>query len=386
MAAWKWTCCMTVLSIVVGGNVLFLSGCSRKDNETANNDQIIASLKEQINELKAQIQTLQHHLDLERSKLAVSQQETTTPNAKKSIDGNLIQFSRMDSNDPNQTIQVSQDPNSEGPETLITGVVSKIIEGGLGQDETVELALLKEENKRLKKELERLQLLLIQEDRIVTGYQNAEEVSREFELRRSPVRKIDFLESLSQLSEERDPTILPTIQKALDSLDPDVAIAASRLLKNYKSAEVLPVVEQALLSSNDEVRVNALEPLGNIDDPLAVDFLINALNDKSEAVRSQVLEIAGDQEGEIELAVLSAAMNSLYDDVRYEALSLLEFRGDSDVVPILIEGLKDPDLEYVEETNSVLSFLIDQEFLSYEDATSWWEQNKDRYDEDLFEK
>lgn len=386
MAAWKSAFCMTVLSIVVGGNVLFLSGCSRKDNETANNDQIVASLKENINELKAQIQTLQHHIDLEKSKLAVSQQETTTPNAKESIDGNLIQFSQMDPNDPNQTVQVSQDRNPEDPETLITGLAAKIIKHNLGPEETLELALLKEENKQLKKELERLQLLLIQKGEIVTDNRNAEEMSREFELRRSPVRKIDFLESLSQLSEERDPEILPIIQKALESLDPDVAIAASKLLKNYKSVEVLPVVEQALLSSNDEVRTNALKPLGYINDPLAADFLIHALNDKSEAVRSHALEIAGDQEGEIQLDVLSAAMNSLYDDVRYEALSLLEFRGDSDVVPILLEGLKDPDLEYVEETNSVLSFLIDQEFRSYEEATSWWEQNKDRYDEDLFEK
>ncbi len=55
-------------------------------------------------------------------------------------------------------------------------------------------------------------------------------------------------------------------------------------------------------------------------------------------------------------------MSSYFDDVRYEALSPLEFRGDSDVVPILIEGLNDSYLEYLEETNSVFSFLIDREF------------------------
>jgi len=386
MVKWKRAFCLIVLYTAIVGNVLFQSGCSSKDDETANNDQLIAALKEQINVLKAQIQILQSDLDLERRKLAGSQHESIIPDTKQSIDGDIIQFSQIDSNDPNQAVQVSRDPNSEKPDTLLAGLISKIVEGNPGQDETSELALLKAENKRLKKELERLQSLLIQEDRIVAGYQSAEEVSREFELRRSPVSKVEFLESLSSLSEQRDPAILPTIQKALASSDPDVSLAASKLLKNYKSPEVLPIIEQALLSSSDEVRVNALEPLGNINDPLAVDFLINALNDKSEAIRSQVLEIAGEQEGEIELAVLSAAMSSNYDDVKYEALSLLEFRGDSDVVPIVIEGLKDLDLKYVEETNSVLNFLIDREFQSYEEAVVWWEQNKDKYDEDLFEK
>ena len=38
-----------------------------------------------------------------------------------------------------------------------------------------------------------------------------------------------------------------------------------------------------------------------------------------------------------------------------------------------------------EEVNSVLYFLIDQEFETYEDAIAWWDQNQHKYDEDLFE-
>ena len=114
-------------------------------------------------------------------------------------------------------------------------------------------------------------------------------------------------------------------------------------------------------------------------------MLAIALDDKSEDVRSAALEIADDHEGDIQLSVLRHAVSSPHYDVRSEAISLLEFRGDHSVVDIIIEGLLDSNAEFREEVNSALDLLIDREFKNHETARTWWDQNKDKYDEDLFE-
>lgn len=386
LAVGRRTCCVTVLVTSVLGYVLLLSGCSRQDGKTGPDDELVSALRDEINELKAQVQFLQRALDLEGRRSALGHQTPPTVDANQGIDENSIQLALLDSNDPSQATTVLHDPNSVESHGLIATVADKIGERGPGYTEPTDLAWLKEENRRLKNELARLQRRLTEAGEISTNYQDASQVLRAFESRRSPVRQIDFLNSLAQMSEARDALILPTIQKALGSPDPEVVLTASGLLQNFKSAEALPLIEQALLSRDDEVRINALRPLEYMNDPLAVGLLVNAFNDKSEAVRDQAIEIAGEQEGETQLIVLSGAMSSDYDDVRYEALSLLELRSDPDVVPVIIEGLRDPDLRFVEETNSALSFLIDQEFQSYEDAVNWWELNKTRYDENLAER
>ena len=211
-------------------------------------------------------------------------------------------------------------------------------------------------------------------------------LSTEWQTKQNPVHKINFLESLADLSMERDPEILPILRQALEDPDPEVCLEASKLLKEYRSPEVLPVIETALLSSNEEVRLNALEPLSEIEDPQVSDLLSTPLNDSSEAVRNEALEVINWQKGDIQLNSLSIAMISEYGDVKKEALSLLEVRGDHKPVPVIMAGLNDPNPEYCEEVNSALSFLVDQEFNSYDEAMAWWDSNKERYDQDLFEK
>jgi len=201
-----------------------------------------------------------------------------------------------------------------------------------------------------------------------------------------PAEKAAFLESLRQIGQEPPRELLPIIREALEDRDPDVSLAASSILADYKSGEVLPLVERALMSPNEEVRMNALEPLEHISDSEVAGLYVAALEDASEDVRSLALEKIGDREDQVQLDVLAAAMRSSFEDVRYEALSLLEFRGDHASVPVIIEGLRSQDVEFREAVHATLSFLFDQEFDSYDQAAAWWRQNSSRYDEDLVEK
>lgn len=201
----------------------------------------------------------------------------------------------------------------------------------------------------------------------------------------SPKRKIELIDSLTELAVEQHPSVIDVVQKALDDPNPVVARDAIGLLEGYETPEILPAISQALESRDEQVRLNALALLGNVDDPEVVELLSRALNDRSENVRSAALEVAQEHTDDIQLSVLEEAISSSYNDVRTEALSLLEFRGDHNTIDIIIEGLLDTDSEFREEVNSALDFLIDREFENYEAARAWWDQNKHRYDEDLFE-
>jgi HEAT repeat protein len=62
---------------------------------------------------------------------------------------------------------------------------------------------------------------------------------------------------------------------------------------------------------------------------------------------------------------------------------MLENIRDHRAVDILIEALRDEDAEFREKVSSAISMLLDKEFESYKEAKTWWEKNRDRYDEDL---
>jgi HEAT repeat protein len=81
--------------------------------------------------------------------------------------------------------------------------------------------------------------------------------------------------------------------------------------------------------------------------------------------------------------VLEAAIACPFSDIKEESVFMLEFIGGHRAVDILIEALRDKDAEFREKVGSAISMLLDKEFESYKEAKTWWEKNRDRYDEDL---
>ncbi len=365
--------------IVLAGCVLAGTGCRSKKEKD-----MIASLRQQITIMQTEIDTLKTDLEQAQAKTAsLGPVELSSDFTGRMLD------------DPNQNLELEQDIKAKALDVILKDAVAKIRQNEGISDEADELMLLKKENELLKNKLQQLRTELekgvtsavgLSGDKSQNAMRETETILKEWALRRSPVQQIDFINSLADLSLERDPGILPILEQALESSDPGVGLAASELLKEYMSSDVLPAVEIALLSSNEGVRLNALEPLSQINDPVVSDILGLALNDDSMNVRNKALDTVKLQKGNIQLNSLTVAMISEYDEVKTEALSLLELRGDRKAVPVIIEGLKDPSPEYREEVNSVLSFLVDHEFDTYDQAVQWWHNNEDRFDEDLFEK
>jgi HEAT repeat protein len=241
-------------------------------------------------------------------------------------------------------------------------------------------------NERFRKALDLLSAVEDGNNQYVEQNTDAMELVKKFDSLSTTQEKLDYLESLDELVAAGDLAVLSVVWKALDDPDPAVGRAAIALIEDYRHPDVIPVLEHALQSTDEQIRADALEPLSNIDDPQVSQLLIQAMNDDAQDIRRNALVIAEDKNDSIQLPVLAKGISSKHDDIKYGSASLLEDRGDHKAMDIIIEGLKDPDPAFREEINEVLNFLVSREFKSYEEARTWWNQNKNRYDDELFEK
>lgn len=196
-------------------------------------------------------------------------------------------------------------------------------------------------------------------------------------------RKIELLRSLFDMAFDQDPCVIGVVQRAAADKDANVALAAIELLQGYESPKVLPAIAKAMKHPNEEVRQTAVNILVDVNDPQVGDLLATALSDKSEDIRNSVLDITKYKDEQIQFRVLEAAISCPFSDIKEESVFMLEYLGGHSAVDILIKALRDRDAEFREKVTSAISGLIDKEFKSYEEAKTWWEKNKDNYDEDL---
>jgi hypothetical protein len=208
-------------------------------------------------------------------------------------------------------------------------------------------------------------------------------VWREFSVTSDSERKIELFKFLPDKAFDRDPCAVAMVQTAVADEDGNVAMAGIELVQGCKSPEVLPVVAKAMSHSDEEVRRTAVGILSDIDDPQTGDLLATALSDDSNDVREAALDAARYKDEQVQFKVLEKGISCPYGDTKGESVAMLENMGGRRAVDILIGALRDKDAEFREGVAASINTLIDKEFVSYEEAKTWWGQNRDKYDEDL---
>jgi hypothetical protein len=206
---------------------------------------------------------------------------------------------------------------------------------------------------------------------------------REFNVTSSNERKIELFKFLPAKAFDRDPCVVAMVQTAVADKDGNLALAGIELVQGCKGPEVLPVVVKAMAHPSEEVRQTAVNMLSDIDDPQAGDLLGKALSDESEDIRNAAFDVARYKDEQVQFKVLEKGISCPYGATKEESVAMLENMGGHRAVDILIEALRDKDAEFREEVTSAISTLIDKEFKSYEEAKTWWEKNRNKYDEDL---
>jgi HEAT repeat protein len=262
------------------------------------------------------------------------------------------------------------------------------------QNDANEIAQLRRENELLRQELSALQTaraIQTSGQAAVTQVQAerrqvdtvVDSVRREFLTNPNLRHKLLLLESLSGLADQQEPALLSILGPALCDPSPEVREASRQYLSRYRGPELVPLIAEAMVHPDPQTRRTAVDLLENGAGPEVLDLFLLAISDAEEEVRSASLDKLENQPDEIQLAVYQTGMASPFSDVKTKTLSLMEFRGDSAIVDLVIKGLEDADPEFREQVNATLTFLVGKDFERYEDAKAWWLENKSQYDDNL---
>ncbi|MGD0552484.1 MAG: HEAT repeat domain-containing protein [Sedimentisphaerales bacterium] len=215
------------------------------------------------------------------------------------------------------------------------------------------------------------------------GRVSTDALQREYNIASSSEKKIEVLQFLPDGEIDHDPCAIEMVRTAVADEDGNVALAGIELVRGCNGPQVLPVVAKAMSHSDEEVRQTAVDILSDINDPQTGDLLATAVSDESENIRNSALDIARDKDEQVRFKVYEKGISSSYGDTKEDSVDMLGNMGGHRAVDILIEALQDKDAEFREKVTSAISMLIDKEFGSYEEAKTWWENNKGKYDEDL---
>ncbi len=206
----------------------------------------------------------------------------------------------------------------------------------------------------------------------------------QFESFTSSEEKVNWI---AEMSESNPDSLLGIVDTALDDPDEEVRQAAMEALVDSEpnAPGLSDVVTKAIFDSDPQVRESAVEACGFVEGAQADELLAQALDDESDDVRMSVFDVIENKDTGVQLKVLTPAIASRYKDVREGALSTLIDISSPAAMDILIEGLKDPDADFRDDVTDAISFLVSEDFEDYQQAKKWWNANRHRFDDELFE-
>lgn len=197
----------------------------------------------------------------------------------------------------------------------------------------------------------------------------------------------DKIEILDQLWEVDDPALPKLVMEQLEDKNADVRLAAMELLDNKEKGEILDCIDKALDDPDRHVREFAVVLLGDAEQPQRTQsLLVKGVEDSSEHVRAAALDVIGAKSTPVQEFVFAQSIRSPYKDVKEMTVDLILDMPSHNSAEILFQGLNDQDGDMREYVNSKVDFLFGKEFKNTDEALIWWEKNKDKYDEELFEK
>ena len=197
--------------------------------------------------------------------------------------------------------------------------------------------------------------------------------------------KIDFI---TEYADEHPESTAVMVYNVLDDNDVEVRTAAMEMLamKDLNDPNIVFVAAKALKDSELQIRQSAVEACTSVTDPAVENVLLEAIADSSEEVRTAAIQLADQKEPAIRLSVLKAGITSQYEDVKEPIVSSLIDISSPAAMDVLITGLKDANPDFRDEVRSAITFLVSQDFDTYDQAQRWWNANRSKFDDQLTEK
>lgn len=152
------------------------------------------------------------------------------------------------------------------------------------------------------------------------------------------------------------------------------------------STRFLGLIARQLRSGKPDDRLAALQALKEQSGEQVVDLYKQALDDSETGIREIARHYALEREESLRLAVLDHGLSSPHEDVRVRCFDALLQESSKQVIPALIHALASNNPAMADEAARQLAARLGPAapvFKKSADAESWWEQNANRYGDDM---
>ncbi len=151
-------------------------------------------------------------------------------------------------------------------------------------------------------------------------------------------------------------------------------------------ARFLELIARQLRSGKPDDRLAALQALKEQSGERVTDLFKLALNDGETGIREIARHYALQRDESLRLAVLDHGLSSPHEDVRIRCFDALRQETSKQVIPSLIHALASNNPAMADEAARLLAARLGPAapvFKKSADAESWWEQNANRYGDDM---
>gem|GEM_PF-3040797 len=191
---------------------------------------------------------------------------------------------------------------------------------------------------------------------------------------------------MDKLASYCDPEAVSIVMSALGDPSAEVRAAALEALSGYTSADVVAPALKGLQDADVAVRRAAMEALSCVADASAAEAIALAFTDADGEVREAAFDCLQEVPYEAQIGLLEEALKAPAVDVRQAAVSELEDLSNHDAMDLLLQAMRDSDAQVREDAADAIWFLVSERFTDADTARRWWQANRNRFDEDLFEK
>lgn len=180
--------------------------------------------------------------------------------------------------------------------------------------------------------------------------------------------------------------LIPLVEAALGQTSAAIRAAALEALGSFSdAASIVPLVERGLTDIDNDVRLAALTGALGLPSDALLPLLESAITNSSNDVRENALDVAealneGDFRG-----LLFRAANGSHPDLAQRAISDLERVINKRSVPEAFSLINSPQSEIKEAIAILLETRLGKAFSNATEASQWWTQNANRFDDDLVE-
>lgn len=152
------------------------------------------------------------------------------------------------------------------------------------------------------------------------------------------------------------------------------------LARQVGPESLLAILAQALASDDPMVRLDAARSIAMLPEDHLRDGFALGVETADPEIREEVMDLVLQVQPHLRAELLRVALTASAIDVQARSIDLLSDQPNPEFFGVLIEGLRTVSSDARPMLDQATADLVGQRFGGFDDASAWWTQNQENYD------